>query len=154
MYLFKEYLTINKHKGTAFFRWLLHYRVYTRVGCASPSLTASRKLVSSTRHWERSNIAVRSRLLIIKHLREHKNNGCTHMHTPPYRRTGMNIETLSPQNNRTMELNVNFLLTVTIKLMYLHWHTHIHCMYSHSSRLQFLQVIFWPRKSCRCLVLC
>ena len=45
--------------------------------------TASQKLVPSTRHRERSILAVQSHLPF-KCLRKHKNDGCTHMRTPPY----------------------------------------------------------------------
>ena len=59
-------------KMTAFFQRLLHWRVHTKVCCASLWLTSSRKLVSSTRHREQSIIAVQS-CLQIKWLCERKN---------------------------------------------------------------------------------
>ena len=78
------------------------------VDYASPSLMASRKVVSSTRHRERSIIAVRSRLPI-KRLRKHKNDGGTHGYFPvPW--NGVKTETFPSQNDCTTELNVNFLL--------------------------------------------
>ena len=77
-----------------------------KIGCASPSLTASRKLVSSTRHRERSIIAVQSRLPI-KRLREHENNERAHAYFP-IPQNGVKTKTFSPQDDRTTELNVNF----------------------------------------------
>ena len=108
-YLCETYLAIDKIQNTAFFWCLLHYRV-----CMSFSITHGfSKVCFFHTDWERSIIAVRS-FLPIKRLREHKNNGCTRacilLHTVEWCENG----TLSPQNDRTTELNVNFLLTATV----------------------------------------
>ena len=63
------------------FLWCLpHYRVCMRIGCASPSRMASRKLISSMRHREWSIIAVWS-YLPMKCSCKRKNNGCTHVYS-------------------------------------------------------------------------
>ena len=87
--------------------------LYMRVGCASPLLMASRKLVSSTRHRERSIIAVQSRLPT-KRLLERKNDGYARAYFP-VPQNGVKTEMFSPQNDHTTELNVNFLLTATVR---------------------------------------
>ena len=48
--------------------------------------------------------------------------------TPPYHKTGVNTDTLSPQNNRTTELNINFLLTTTVNVPALTY-TYTHTLY-------------------------
>ena len=60
----KTYLARGKTQRTAFFWRLLHQPVPLRIRCASPPLTTSLKIASSTGHREQAIIAVRSCLPI------------------------------------------------------------------------------------------
>ena len=102
----------TRYKYTAFFRCLLHYRDGTRVGCASPLFTASRKLVSSTQHWERSIIAVQS-CLPIKRSRQCKN---AHVRIYMYCRTVRKWKHYASKMIVQTKRNVNFLLATTVVL--------------------------------------
>ena len=52
--------------------------------------------------------------IAIKRLHDYKNDGCTRVRTPLYCSTNVKTETFSPQNDHTMELNANVLLTTTV----------------------------------------
>ena len=79
---------VTRCEMTAFFRRLLHQVECTRVRCASPWLTALWKVISSTRHPERSIITVRSRLPI-KRSRERRNDwrACVRKNGAVFRRS-------------------------------------------------------------------